>query len=326
MLWQPGAMTIAAEDLVQLDDVRAAAGRIAADVLHTPVLGMGPDLPDLRLKAESLQPTGAFKLRGASNAVAQLGAAQRRAGVVTHSSGNHAQALASAAAQHRVPCTVVMPETSIQAKIDATRAWGATVELVPPADRERVCAEIAERTGATIVPPYEHAAVIAGQGTVGLEICEQAPDVETVLAPVGGGGLISGVAVAVKGLLPHVRVVGIEPEVAGDAAESFARGERMTWPIERTGSTVADGLRTGLGDLTFAHVRALVDDVLTVSEEQILDAVRVVARRARLIAEPSGAVTTAGYLAHGSSRSFGRTVAIVSGGNVDAAAYARMLA
>jgi threonine dehydratase len=318
-------MTNSASDLVQLDDVRAAAERIAGDVLRTPVLGTGPDLPGLWLKAESLQPTGAFKLRGASNAVAQLDDAQRRAGVVTHSSGNHAQALASAAAQHGVPCTVVMPETAIRAKVDATRAWGATVELVPPADRERACAQIAQRTGATIVPPYEHAAVIAGQGTVGLEICEQAPDVETVLAPVGGGGLISGVAVAVKGLLPHVRVVGIEPEVAGDAAESFARGERMTWPIERTGSTVADGLRTGLGDLTFAHVRALVDDVLTVSENQILDAVRVVARRARLIAEPSGAVTTAGYLAHGSSRSFGRTVAIVSGGNVDPAAYARML-
>jgi threonine dehydratase len=318
-------MTISAGDLVQLADVRAAARRIAGDVLRTPLLGMGPDLPDLRLKAESLQPTGAFKLRGASNAVAQLDDGQRRAGVVTHSSGNHAQALASAAAQHGVPCTVVMPEGSIQAKVDATRAWGATVELVPAADRERVCADIADRTGATIVPPYEDAAVIAGQGTVGLEICEQAPDVETVLAPVGGGGLISGVAVAVKGLLPHVRVIGVEPEVAGDAAESFARGERVTWPIEQTSSTVADGLRTGLGGLNFAHVRALVDDVLTVSEEQILDAVPVVARRARLIAEPSGAVTTAGYLAHGSSRSLGRTVAIVSGGNVDPVAYARML-
>ena len=318
-------MTISAGDLLQLADVRAAARRIAGDVLRTPLLGMGPDLPDLRLKAESLQPTGAFKLRGASNAVAQLDDGQRRAGVVTHSSGNHAQALASAAAQHGVPCTVVMPEGSIQAKVDATRAWGATVELVPAADREQACAEIAERTGATIVPPYDHAAVIAGQGTVGLEICEQAPDVETVLAPVGGGGLISGVAVAVKGLLPHVRVIGVEPEVAGDAAESFARGERVTWPIEQTSSTVADGLRTGLGGLNFAHVRALVDDVLTVSEEQILDAVPVVARRARLIAEPSGAVTTAGYLAHGSSRSLGRTVAIVSGGNVDPVAYARML-
>jgi threonine dehydratase len=318
-------MTISAGDLLQLADVRAAARRIAGDVLRTPLLGMGPDLPDLRLKAESLQPTGAFKLRGASNAVAQLDDGQRRAGVVTHSSGNHAQALASAAAQHGVPCTVVMPEGSIQAKVDATRAWGATVELVPAADRERVCADIADRTGATIVPPYEDAAVIAGQGTVGLEICEQAPDVETVLAPVGGGGLISGVAVAVKGLLPHVRVIGVEPEVAGDAAESFARSERVTWPIEQTSSTVADGLRTGLGGLNFAHVRALVDDVLTVSEEQILDAVPVVARRARLIAEPSGAVTTAGYLAHGSSRSLGRTVAIVSGGNVDPVAYARML-
>jgi threonine dehydratase len=219
-----------------------------------------------------------------------------------------------------------MPDNAIQAKVEATRGWGATVELVPPADRETVCAEIAARTGATVVPPYDDPAIIAGQGTVGLEICAQVPDVETVLVPVGGGGLISGVAVAVKGLLPHVRVIGIEPEVAGDAAESFARGERMTWAVERTGSTVADGLRTCLGELTFAHVRALVDDVLTVTEEQIIEAVRLVALRARLVSEPSGAVTTAGYLAHAQTSGFGRTVAVVSGGNVDPAAYARLLA
>jgi threonine dehydratase len=319
-------MTTPDARLVQLADVRAAAERIAGDVLLTPVVAVGPELGDLQLKAESLQPTGAFKLRGGSNAVAQLDDAQRAAGVVTHSSGNHAQALARAASRHGVPCTVVMPDNAIQAKVEATRGWGATVELVPPADRETVCAEIAARTGATVVPPYDDPAIIAGQGTVGLEICAQVPDVETVLVPVGGGGLISGVAVAVKGLLPHVRVIGIEPEVAGDAAESFARGERMTWAVERTGSTVADGLRTCLGELTFAHVRALVDDVLTVTEEQIIDAVRLVALRARLVSEPSGAVTTAGYLAHAQTSGFGRTVAVVSGGNVDPAAYARLLA
>jgi len=319
--------TPVAISLVQLADVRAAAERIAADVLLTPIVSMGPDLADLQLKAESLQPTGAFKLRGASNAVAQLGDAGRAAGVVTHSSGNHGQALARAASRHAVQCTVVMPETAVRSKIDATRSWGAQVELVPEAERGSACADIAARTGATVVPPYEDAAVIAGQGTVGLEICTQVPDVETVLVPVGGGGLISGVAVAVKGLLPHARVVGVEPAAAGDAAEGFARGERVTWPVDRAASTVADGLRApAVGAMNFAHIRELVDDMLTVTEDQILDAVRLVACRARLVAEPSGAVTTAGYLAYGGSAGWGRTVAIVSGGNVDPDAYARMLA
>jgi threonine dehydratase len=318
--------TSASPALVQLADVQAAADRIAGDVLLAPVVSAGPDLAGLQLKAECLQPTGAFKLRGASNAVAQLDDARRAAGVVTHSSGNHGQALARAASRHGVRCTVVMPETSVQAKIDATRGWGALVELVPEGDRGSACADIAARTGATVVPPYEDVAVIAGQGTVGLEICQQVPDVETVLVPVGGGGLISGVAVAVKGLLPHVRVVGVEPEVAGDAAASFTRGERVTWPVAQTASTVADGLRApSLGALNFEHVRALVDAVLTVSEPQILAAVRLIAHRSRLVAEPSGAVATAGYLAHAQGHGFGRTVAVVSGGNVDAAAYARML-
>jgi len=312
--------------LVQLADVRAAAQRIAGDVLLTPVVSMGPDLADLQLKAESLQPTGAFKLRGASNAVAQLGDAGRAAGVVTHSSGNHGQALARAASRHGVHCTVVMPQSAVQAKIDATRTWGAAVELVPEAERLSACEQIAARTGATIVPPYEDAAVIAGQGTVGLEICEQVRDVETILVPVGGGGLISGVAVAVKALLPHVRVVGIEPAAAGDAAEGFVSGQRATWAVEQAASTVADGLRApAVGTLNYLHIRDLVDDILTVSEEQILDAVRLIACRARLVAEPSGAVTTAGYLAHRDTADFGRTVAIVSGGNVDPDAYARML-
>jgi threonine dehydratase len=319
-------MSATAPALVQLADVQAAADRIAADVLLTPVVSMGPALPALRLKAESLQATGAFKLRGACNAVAQLDDARRAAGVVTHSSGNHGQALAYAAFRRDVRCTVVMPQTAVQAKIAATRAWGAVVELVPEAERGSACAEIAARTGATVVPPYEDAAVIAGQGTVGLEICAQAPDVETVLVPVGGGGLISGVAVAIKGLLPGVRVVGIEPEVAGDAAASFARGERVSWPVEETATTVADGLRApGLGAINFEHVRAHVDAVLTVAEQQILEAVPLIAHRARLVAEPSGAVTTAGFLAHAEAQHFGRTVAIVSGGNVDPAAYARML-
>lgn len=316
----------AAPALVQLADVQTAAERIAADVLLTPVVSAGIDLDGLMLKAECLQATGAFKLRGASNAVALLDDARRAAGVVTHSSGNHGQALARAASRYGVRCTVVMPQTSVRAKIDATRSWGAIVELVPEADRGTTCADIAAGTGATVVPPYEDAAVIAGQGTVGLEICQQVPDVETVLVPVGGGGLISGVAVAVKGLLPQVRVIGVEPEVAGDAAASFAAGERVTWPLERTASTVADGLRApSLGSINFEHVRALVDAVLTVSEQQILAAVPMIAHRSRLVAEPSGAVTLAGYLEHAQRGSFGRTVAIVSGGNVDAAAYARML-
>ncbi|CAN5175513.1 threonine/serine dehydratase [soil metagenome] len=312
--------------LVTLQDVQAAAARIADSCLRTPVLSAGVDLPRLWLKADSLQPTGAFKLRGATNAVAVLAAEVRARGVVTHSSGNHGQALACAAARAGVTCTVVMPEESVAAKVEATRAWGATVELVATAERASTCAAVAERTGAAFVPPFDDPSVIAGQGTVGLEILDQLPGVETVLVPVGGGGLISGIAAAVKGLAPHVRVIGVEPELAADAAEGMTTGRRTQWPLERTTATIADGLRgSSVGVLNWAHLQAHVDGILTVAEADSVAAVRAIARRVRLVAEPSGAVSTAAYLAHPDRDSLGRTVAVVSGGNVDPAAYAGML-
>ncbi|MDQ3628679.1 MAG: threonine/serine dehydratase [Actinomycetota bacterium] len=312
--------------LVTLQDVQAAAVRIADACVRTPVLAAGTDLPLLWLKADSLQPTGAFKLRGATNAVAVLDPEVRTRGVVTHSSGNHGQALACAAARAGIACTVVMPEGSVAAKVAATRAWGATVELVPTAERASTCAAIAERTGAGVVPPFDDAAIIAGQGTVGLEILDQLPGVATVLVPVGGGGLISGIAAAVKGLAPQVRVIGVEPELAADAAEGMRTGRRTQWPLERTTATIADGLRGGsVGILNWAHLQAQVDGILTVGEAQIVAAVGEIAGRARLVAEPSGAVTTAAYLAHRDRDSLGPTVAVVSGGNVDPVAYADML-
>jgi len=322
------ASSFASDDLrlVPLRDVQAAAVRIADTCVRTPVLGAGADLPRLWLKADSLQPTGAFKLRGATNAVAVLEPDVRARGVVTHSSGNHGQALACAAARAGIACTVVMPEGSVTAKVEATRAWGATVELVPTAERVSACTALAERSGATVVPPFDDPAIIAGQGTVGLEILEQLPDVQTVLVPVGGGGLISGVAAAIKGLAPKVRVIGVEPELAADAAEGMRTGTLAQWPLERTTVTIADGLRGGsVGVLNWAHLQAYVESVLTVGEAGIVAAVGEIARRARLVAEPSGAVTTAAYLAHPDRDSLGRTVAVVSGGNVDPLAYAAMI-
>jgi len=313
--------------LVALADVEAAAERIAPVCLRTPLLPVGSDgESQLWVKAESLQPTGAFKLRGATNAVHSLEPAERARGVVTHSSGNHGQALASAAAAAGIACTVVMPEGASPVKMAATRRWGADVVLVPARERVSACADIAARTGAVEVPPFDSAAVIAGQGTVGLEIVAELPDVETVLVPVGGGGLISGIAVAVKASSPRTRVVGVEPELAGDLAEGFAAGRRMTWPDDLTWRTSADGLRgTAVGDLNWAHITALVDDVVTVSESAIAAAMRHLMVQARLVAEASGAVATAASLEHPDARRWGRTVAVVSGGNVEPAVFAAVL-
>ncbi|MFY0408515.1 threonine ammonia-lyase [Solicola sp. PLA-1-18] len=316
-------------DLVTLADVEAAAARVATTCLRTPVLplaGEGPEGSSLWLKAESLQPTGAFKLRGATNALAQLDPAKRAAGVVTHSSGNHAQAIAFAAAAAGVPATVVMPEGSPQVKVDGTRRWGAEVVLVPVTERASRCAEIAARTGAEVVPPYDDARIIAGQGTVGLEIVAQVPDVDVVLVPVSGGGLLSGVAVAVKALRPECMVIGVEPALAGDLAEGFAAGERRVWSTDQTTRTIADGLRTpSVGELNWEHVHRYVDDVVTVSEETILSAMREIVTRARIVVEPSGAVAAAAYVEHGDTLPRGTTVAIASGGNVDPELLASVL-
>lgn len=316
----------ASPSLVTLSDIQAAADRIRDLVVRTPLLPCpwSEAGRPLLLKPESLQATGAFKLRGASNALALLDAEQRSRGVVAQSSGNHAQAVAYAARRLGVHATIVMPDTTPPVKVEATRGFGAEVLIVPPAERDVRPLELAAEHGYTHVPPYDDARIIAGQGTVGLEIAEDlGAGNDLVLVPVSGGGLISGVAVALKALSPGTRVVAVEPELAADAAASFRTGERVVWTPEQTYRTIADGLRTtSLGVLPFEHVRRYVDDVITVSEDEIVAAVRVLGRRSRLVAEPSGAVTTAAYLFHTASLpTADRTVAVVSGGNVDPAQY-----
>jgi len=315
-------------DLVGIEDVEVAAHRIAGLVVRTPLLSArwAREGSPLELKPESLQPTGAFKLRGASNAVARLDAEARARGVVTHSSGNHAQALAWAARAVGVRASIVMPEGASPTKIEATRALGAEVVLVPAAERESAADQIAARRGAVVVSPYDHRDVIAGQGTVGLEIVADRPDADTVLVPASGGGLVAGVAVALKARRPQARVIAVEPELAGDLAESMRRGERVRWSEEQSSRTIADGLRvTQVGALPWEHIRVLVDEVMTVSEEEIRAAMRLLAHGSCLVVEPSGAVAVAAYLSCTPARRLGRTVAVVSGGNVEPALLREVL-
>jgi threonine dehydratase len=321
--------------LVDLAQIRDAAERIRPYAVRTPLVPS--PWPGLWLKPESLQPIGAFKIRGAITAVSRLDPAERARGLLAHSSGNHAQAVAYAARVFGVTAHVVIPDNAPQRKIDATRALGATVELVPVEQRFSRPEELRRATGRPMVPPFDHPDIIAGQGTVGLEIVEDFPsapgpdgtagrDVATVLVPVSGGGLISGVAAAVKALLPDARVVGVEPELAGDAAESFRLGRRTPWSAADTARTVADGLRTfSVGELPWQHISALVDDIVTVTESEILDATRRLALEARLLAEPSGAVPVAAYLHHADRLPPGPTVAVVSGGNIDPALLAGLV-
>lgn len=314
-------------DLVSVDDVKAAALHIAGNVLRTPLMqahwagdgggsGIGGRQSELWLKPENLQPIGAFKQRGATNALNQLDPVVRSRGVVTHSSGNHGQAVAWAARAYGVSAIVVMPDAAAPNKIDATKALGAEVVLVPAAERETAATKIVKERGCALVPPYDDKDVIAGQGTVGLEIVEDLPDVETVLVPVGGGGLISGVAAAVKGLVPNARLIGVEPELAADAAESLRAGKRISWDVDDTYRTIADGVRTTmLGEITWPHIAELVDEIVTVSEAEIIEAIGLLARHSRIVAEPSGALATAAFLK--APVSMGSTAAVVSGGNVN---------
>lgn len=318
----------ASPHLVTLSDIEAAAGRVASTCLWTPVVPLvqpSGEVP-LQLKAESLQPTGAFKLRGATNAIAVLDEAQRHRGVVTHSSGNHAQAVAYAARAAGVRATIVIPDNAPALKVDATRRWGAEIVIVPPAERLARAEQLATQTGAVLIPPYDDPAVIAGQGTVGLELVEQVADLGTVVVPVSGGGLVSGIAAAVKALRPEVQVVAVEPELAGDLAEGWAAGERRVWSVADTARTVADGLRTdSVGVSNWEHIQAFVDDVVTVSEDEILAAVTSVVRGARLVVEPSGAVAAAAVLFGKIAPMRGTTVAIASGGNVALETLASLL-
>jgi threonine dehydratase len=316
--------------LVTLDAVRAAAARIAGVAVRTPLLPClwsEPKRP-LLIKPESLQPTGAFKTRGAVNAVAALDPTDRAPGILTQSSGNHGQAIAFAASRFGVPATVVMPDVAPAVKKDAIRALGAEVIEVPTAERQRTADELRDARGMVLVPPYGHPDVIAGQGTIGLEIAADLPAGQpaTVLVPVSGGGLVSGVAVAIKALRPDVTVIGVEPELAADVTAGFQQGAQQHWPIEDRMRTIADGLRMEPVELTWRHIRALVDGMLTVTEDEILAAMRTLALRGRLTAEPSGAVTTAAYLSHGDELPPGQpVVAVLSGGNVDPELFARVV-
>jgi threonine dehydratase len=310
--------------LLGLSDIRAAAARIAPFVGRTPIVVMTPT--GLKLKAESLHPIGAFKLRGAFNAILSLSDEQRARGVVAHSSGNHAQAVAYAAHHLGVKAAVVMPGGAPRVKLEATRSWGAEIHLVDHAGKERAskCAELARMHGLSVIEPYDSLVIMAGTGTIGLEILAQCEGLRHVVVPVSGGGLIGGVAAAVAQSNPGVYVIGVEPELAADARESFRTGHIARVEPELAQRTIADGLRVPqIGVLPFAHVRRFVHDIVTVSEDQIRDAMRRIAREARLIAEPSGAVSIAGALALGLDP--GTTVAVLSGGNVDPEDYAAII-
>ena len=316
------------EDLVGLADIEAAAERIAPAVRRTPLLAtsLGAAAAPVFVKAESLQLGGSFKLRGATNAVALLTDDERALGVITHSSGNHAQALARAARAAGIEATVVMPRSTPAIKRVGTEALGAKVVLVDPAERAAEAERIHAETGAVFIPPFDAAAVIAGQGTLGVEIVADLPEVATVVVPVSGGGLISGVAAALRALSPAVRIIGVEPELAGDLADGFARGERVTWPTAATGRTIADGLRVPtVGELNWRHISALVDAVVTVSEDAIRTAMRRIVVEEKLVCEPSGAVAVAGCLEHPDLLAPGPVVAVVSGGNVEPALLAEVV-
>ncbi|MFP5342771.1 MAG: threonine/serine dehydratase [Candidatus Limnocylindria bacterium] len=317
--------------LVGIEAIRAAAERLLGIAIRTPLVPFGPIEDGRFLKAESLQPIGAFKLRGAYEAAAVLPEAVRERGLITYSSGNHAQGVARAARLLGVPAVVVMPADAPRIKRERVEADGAEVVVVGNGSDERqaVAERIAAERRLAVIPPFDDDRVIAGQGTVGLEIAEDLPGVGLVLVPVGGGGLASGVAAAIKALRPACRVVGVEPELAADAQASLRSGTIVRWSAEDVGRTIADGTRTrSLGRRTFAHLRALLDDIVTVSEDEIVDGIRLAAGLSRLVVEPSGALAIAALVHRAAELGpvpDGPTVAIVSGGNVDPEAYRRYL-
>lgn len=314
---------------VSVTEIRDAASRLDGVALHTPLVPFSAVEPELLVKAESLQPTGAFKLRGAYSAISALPPEQRSKGVVAHSSGNHAHAVAYAAALLGVSATVVVPSNAPAVKVDAARSRGARIVVSAPglAARQAAVEELIAEHGYTPIPPFEHRDVIAGQGTVGLEIAADCPGADLVVCPVGGGGLIAGVAAAITAANPAAKVVGVEPELAADARDSLRQGRRVAWAPEQTARTIADALRVDqVGELAWLHLTSQVHDIVTVSEDEIRAAMRLLATRARLVAEPGGAVAVAACLFRAAELPAARTrVAILSGGNVDPALLADVL-
>lgn len=335
----------AATPLVTLGEIRRAAEMLRGVTVRTPLLPFGPPLAGdprgrthLYLKPENLQPIGAFKLRGAYHAIGSLPPEVRAAGVVAHSSGNHAQGVARAARLFGIPAVIVMPDDAPALKVARVRADGAEIVVVGPSSDERAerARQLAEERGLTLIPPYDDAAVIAGQGTVGLEIAEQLLELGlaerplTVLVPIGGGGLAAGVGTALKALRPDCRVIGVEPALAADARESLRTGRLVRWRPEQTARTMADGMRTvSLGRIPFAHLQRCLDDVVTVGEVEIGRAMARAARDSRLVLEPSGATTLAAWLfraAEVEPGEEGTVVCVLSGGNVEPDRYLALLA
>jgi threonine dehydratase len=316
--------------LVSVDEIRSAAERLDGVIVRTPLVPFPRAVPGLLIKPESLQPTGSFKLRGAYAAISALPPATAQRGVVAHSSGNHAQAVAYAAARLQVPAVVVIPDNAPRVKVEATRALGAEIVRSKPGLAARIAAtdELVARHGYTIIPPFDDRVVIAGQGTIGLEIAADCPGVDLVVVPVGGGGLISGVAAAVRGLCPGAVVIGVEPELAADARDSLRLGRPVGWESEATQRTIADALRADqVGALPLRHMLSYVDDIVTVTEDEIREAVRRLALEARLVAEPGGAVAVAACLLRERDLpAAGTRVAVLSGGNIDPALLVDILA
>ena len=309
-----------------LDDVLAAAARIRTHIHRTPLLASRSISEragvEIRLKCENLQRAGSFKIRGAMNALLQLDEEQRRRGVVAFSSGNHAQGVALASRLLGIPATIVMPENSVQSKVDATRAYGATVVQagVSAATRDTVAREIAEENGAAIIPPFDDERIIAGAGTAAMEIVDEWPDVTTIVAPLGGGGLLGGTALAATSLRPDIKVYGVEPAAGNDGEQSFRRGEIVSI---QPPDTIADGARTlAIGKRNFAIIRERVEDVVSVDDDVLLDAVKFAMYRTKLVIEPTGALGLAALFS-GKIKPKGPTAVIVSGGNLDFGLLAR---
>ena len=309
--------------MVSLNDILAAQTLLHGIAVRTPLLEWTApaDERKLFLKLENQQPIGAFKLRGAYNKVASLTEEERRRGVISYSSGNHAQGVAYAARALGVKAIIVMPGNAPKNKLEATAALGAEIVTVGPSSEERRlrAEQLAADHGYAIVPPYNDEKIIAGQGTVGLEILEDLADVETVLVPVGGGGLISGVSAAIKLSTPNVRVIGVEPELAADAHASLLAGHIVSFAAEQVSRTIADGLRTqSVGAINFEHIRAYVDDIVSVTEDEIRETMRLLSKNPKTLAEPSGAVAPAAFFFH--ARELHNTrinAAVISGGNID---------
>ncbi len=318
------------ESMVTLNDIQAARALLRGVAVRTPlVLCKLPDERQIFIKPENLQPVGSFNLRGAYNKISSLTAEERTRGVAAHSSGTHAQGHAYAARALAVRAATVMPSTAPEAKLEATRAMGAEIVLVGPASEDRIqkSEELEKEHGLVAVPPYNDEKIIAGQGTIGLEILEDLNDVEVVLAPVGGGGLISGIATAIKESRPEVKVIGVEPEFAADARESLRTGKIQFTKAENAAKTLADGLRSqSVGPINFEHIRKYVDAIIAVKEDEIKQAMRHLLFAGRILAEPSGAVTTAAAMFHaGEIPVSKKTAAVVTGGNIEPQLFTSIL-